>query len=58
MIVDSSVPELNGFGQGNSGTMSNGNFMPWSLASFKNKLFTGINYLSNDGCISDAETVP
>ncbi|MCX5904006.1 MAG: hypothetical protein NTV89_11180 [Proteobacteria bacterium] len=45
MIVDSSVPELNGFGQGNSCTMFNGNFMPWSLASFKNKLFTGINSL-------------
>lgn len=33
----------NGFGDGMECTMYNGNFMPWSLADFKGKLYVGIN---------------
>jgi len=49
MIVDTNVDyndtgtNENGFGDGMGCTMFNGNFMPWSLASFGNKLFVGIN---------------
>ena len=51
-IVDAHVDDNdtgtneNGFGDGMSCTMFNGNFMPWSLASFKNKLFVGINSIA------------
>jgi hypothetical protein len=49
LIVDASVDENdtgtneNGFGDGMSCTMFNGNFMPWSLADFNDKLYVGIN---------------
>ena len=52
MIVDANVDENdtgtneNGFGDGMSCTMFNGNFMPWSLADFKNKLYVGINTIA------------
>ncbi len=45
LIVDSSVDEKNGFGDGMGCTMFNGNFMPWSLAEFNHKLYAGINSL-------------
>jgi hypothetical protein len=49
VIVDSGIDDNdtgtneNGFGDGMGCTMYNGNFMPWSLADFKNKLYVGIN---------------
>ena len=52
MIVDANVDENdtgtneNGFGDGMSCTMFNGNFMPWSLADFKDKLYVGINTIA------------
>jgi hypothetical protein len=52
MIVDANVDENdtgtneNGFGDGMDCTMFNGNFMPWSLADFKNKLYVGINSIA------------
>jgi len=42
-IVDSSVGMKNGFGDGMGCNMFNGNFMPWSLADFHNRLYVGIN---------------
>jgi len=51
LIVDVNVDENdtgtneNGFGDGMSCTMNTGNFMPWSLTDFSNKLFAGINSL-------------
>ncbi|MCP4715475.1 MAG: alpha/beta hydrolase [Deltaproteobacteria bacterium] len=36
----------NGFGSGMDCTMSNGDFMPWSLVEFKDKLFVGIQALA------------
>jgi hypothetical protein len=52
MIVDANVDENdtgtkeNGFGDGMSCTMFNGNFMPWSLVDFKGKLYIGINSIA------------
>jgi hypothetical protein len=52
MIVDANVDENdtgtneNGFGDGMDCTMFNGNFMPWSLADFKDKLYVGINTIA------------
>lgn len=49
LIVDANVDENdtgtneNGFGDGMKCTMFNGNFMPWSLATFKGGLYVGIN---------------
>jgi hypothetical protein len=49
LIVDANVDDNdtgtneNGFGDGMSCTMFNGNFMPWSLADFNGKLYVGIN---------------
>lgn len=51
VIVDANVDENdtgtneNGFGDGMGCTMYNGNFMPWSLADFKDRLYVGINTL-------------
>lgn len=51
LIVDANVDENdtgtneNGFGDGMDCTMFDGNFMPWSLAHFKDMLFVGINSL-------------
>ena len=36
----------NGFGDGMKCTMFNGNFMPWSLADFKDRLYVGINSIA------------
>jgi len=49
LIVDVNVDDNdtgtneNGFGDGMSCDMYTGNFMPWSLASFNEKLYAGIN---------------
>lgn len=51
LIVDVNVDDNdigtneNGFGDGMSCDMYTGNFMPWSLASFREKLYAGINSL-------------
>jgi len=51
LIVDAQVDENdtgtneNGFGDGMDCTMFDGNFMPWTLADFNNRLFVGINSL-------------
>ncbi len=51
LIVDANVDandtgtNENGFGDGMDCTMFDGNFMPWSLAEFDNRLFVGINSL-------------
>jgi len=48
-IVDANVDENdtgtneNGFGDGMGCDMYTGNFMPWTLADFKNRLYVGIN---------------
>ena len=48
-IVDANVDENdtgtneNGFGDGMECDMFSGNFMPWTLADFKNRLYVGIN---------------
>ncbi len=52
LIVDGDVDENvtgsneSGFGGGLDCTMSNGDFMPWSLAEFKGKFFVGIQSLA------------
>ncbi len=52
LIVDVDVDENNtgsnenGFGCGMECTMFNGDFMPWSLAEFKNSLYVGIQSLA------------
>jgi len=52
LIVDANVDENdtgtneNGFGDGMSCTMFNGNFMPWSLSDFNNRLYVGINSIA------------
>ncbi len=52
LIVDVNVDENdtgtneNGFGDGMGCTLNNGNFLPWSLTSFDNKLFAGIQSLA------------
>jgi len=52
LIVDANVDENdtgtneNGFGDGMDCTMFNGNFMPWSLADFRNRLYVGINSIA------------
>ncbi|MEE8383112.1 MAG: hypothetical protein V3V90_07290 [Thermodesulfobacteriota bacterium] len=49
LIVDANVDKNdtgtneNGFGDGMGCTMFNGNFMPWTLAYFKDGLYVGIN---------------
>jgi hypothetical protein len=49
LIVDANVDDNdtgtneNGFGDGMECTMYDGNFMPWTLADFKGKLYVGIN---------------
>jgi len=51
LIVDAQVDDNdtgsneNGFGDGMGCTLNTGNFLPWSLASFDNKLFAGIQSL-------------
>jgi len=51
LIVDASVDENdtgtneNGFDSGMDCTMFDGNFMPWSLADFQDRLYVGINSL-------------
>ena len=51
LIVDANVDENdtgsneNGFGDGMGCTLQTGNFLPWSLASFDNKLLAGIQSL-------------
>ena len=51
VIVDANVDDNdtgtneNGFGDGMECTMYRGNFMPWSLADFNDKLYVGINTL-------------
>ena len=51
LIVDANVDENdtgtneNGFGDGMGCTLTNGNFLPWSLTSFKDKLMAGIQTL-------------
>lgn len=52
LIVDVDVDENdtgsneNGFGCGMECTMFNGDFMPWSLAEYKNRLYVGIQSLA------------
>jgi hypothetical protein len=51
LIVDANVDENdtgsneNGFGDGMGCSLTNGNFLPWDLASFSNKLIAGIQSL-------------
>jgi len=51
LIVDADVDENdtgsneNGFGSGMACSMFDGNFMPWDLTGFQDKLFVGINSL-------------
>ena len=51
LIVDANVDDNdtgtneNGFGDGMGCTLNTGNFLPWSLASFSNKLIAGIQSL-------------